>query len=310
MITLPSKIKMVGKEGSRAFFEIEPLYPGYGATIGNSLRRVLLSSLPGAAITQVRIKGVLHEFSTIPGVLEDVVSILMNLKKLRFRLFSEDPQVAQLKVSGEKEVLGSDFKLPAQVELLNKEALIATLTSKSASLDMEIKIERGLGYVSVERRQKEKLEPGVLALDAIFTPVIKVAFNTENVRVGERTDFDKLFLEIETDGTIIPEVALKESAEILRDHFALVLNKMEKGFEEQEEKVEKKAGKKPEKKDLEIDAIGISERTVNVLKDNRIKTLAGLISRKKESLQGMEGIGEKSVEEIEEALKKLGLKLK
>lgn len=317
MINLPQKTKIISQKGNRACFEIESLYPGYGITIGNSLRRVLLSSLPGAAITQVRIKGVLHEFSTITGVLEDVVSILMNLKKLRFRLFSEDSQIAQLKISGEKEVLGSDFRLPAQVELVNKDSLIATLTSKNASLDMEIKIERGLGYVSVERRQKEKLEPGVIALDAIFTPVIRVAFNTENVRVGERTDFDKLFLEIETDGTIMPEVALKNAAQILKDHFALISDKMEKGLEEKEEKTEKetekkaeKKGAKKEKKDLGIDEIGISERTANVLKDSRIKTLAGLISRKKESLQTIEGIGEKSIEEIEEALRKLGLGLK
>lgn len=304
MISLPTKVKVIEKKGNKAFFEIEPLYPGFGVTIGNSLRRVLLSSLPGAAITQVRIKGVLHEFSTIPGVLEDIVSVLINLKKLRFKSFSDEPQNVQLKVSGEKEARGSDFRLPAQVELINKDALVATLTSKKASLEIEAKIEKGLGYVSVERRQKEKLEPGVIALDAIFTPVIGVAFRTENVRVGERTDFDKLFLEIKTDGTLSPEMALKRASEILQDHFSLILSKMEKGIEKEKE------GREEEKRDLDISEIGIPERIVNVLKEKRIKTVAGLLSKKRETLEEMEGIGGKSIKEIEKALKKLGFSLK
>lgn len=221
MITLPSQPKIIEKKDNLAIFEIEALWPGYGVTIGNSLRRVLLSSLPGAAITQVKIKGVQHEFSTIPGVLEDVITILLNLKQLRFKLYTEEPQKAKLSVKGEKTVTGSDFDLPTQVELVNKNAHLATLTDKKAELEMEILIERGLGYEPVERRKKGKLEIGTIALDAIFTPVRKVSYRVENMRVGERTDFDRLFLELETDGTITPEEALRQASEILIKHFSL-----------------------------------------------------------------------------------------
>lgn len=303
MIDLPSIVKIVEKKDNWALVEIGPLYPGFGVTVGNSLRRVLLSSLPGAAITQARIKGVLHEFSTIPGVLEDVISILMNLKKLRFRLFSEEPQTAQLKVSGEKEVSGSDLKIPTQVELVNKDCHIATLTSKNASLEMEVKIEKGLGYVPVERRGKEKLELGVIALDAIFTPMRMVAFRTENVRVGERTDFDKLFLEIETDGTIAPEQALKEASEILMAHFSRLSEKIGEGVAKVKEE------KKELRKKMVIDEMGVSERTANILKGNGIKTVAGLLRKKEEGLRNLKGIGDRSIKEIKKALKDLSFEL-
>ena len=223
MITLPNQPKIVKKEGDKAIFEIESLYPGYGVTVGNSLRRVLLSSLSGAAVTQVKIKGVSHEFSTIPGVLEDVVLIMLNLKQLRFKLFADEPQKATLKLKGEKEVKGSDFNLSSQTELVNKNCHIATLTSKSAELEMEIQIEKGIGYSSRESRKKtEKSEIGVIPLDAIFTPVKRVSFKIENMRVGERTDYDRLFLEIETDGIISPEEAVFQASEILINHFSLL----------------------------------------------------------------------------------------
>jgi DNA-directed RNA polymerase subunit alpha len=222
MINLPHPPKIVKKEGNKAIFEIEALHPGYGVTIGNSLRRVLLSSLEGAAVTQMKIKGVSHEFSAIPGVLEDVITIMLNLKQLRFRLFATEPQKAVLKVKGEKEVKGSDFTIPAQVELANKNCLLATLTSKSAELEMEIQIEKGIGYSSRETRQKEKLEIGAIPVDAIFTPVKRVSYRIENMRVGERTDYDRLFLEIETDGIITPEQALWQACEILVKHFSLL----------------------------------------------------------------------------------------
>jgi DNA-directed RNA polymerase subunit alpha len=220
MINLPKAPKVIKKEGSKAVFEMEGLYPGYGVTLGNSLRRVLLSSLEGAAVTQAKIKGVSHEFSTINGVKEDVIVIMMNLKHLRFKLFGSEPQKVTLKVRGEKEARGSDFSLPSQVELENKACHIATLTSKSAELEMEIQIEKGVGYVSRENRQKEKLEIGAIPLDAIFTPVKRVSYRVENMRVGERTDYDRLFLEIETDGTIKPEEAFVKASEILVSHFS------------------------------------------------------------------------------------------
>ena len=236
MVNLPALPKIVKKENNKAVFEIEALYPGYGATIGNSLRRVLLSSLPGAAVTQVKIKAVSHEFSTIPGVFEDVILILLNLKQLRFKLFTDESQKANLKVKGEREVKGSDFNLSSQVELINKNCHIATLTSKSAELEMEILIERGIGFSSRESRKKpdallqsvaplrEKLEIGAIALDAFFTPVRKVSYKVENMRVGERTDYDRLFLEVETDGSISPETALVKSSEILSQHFSLFVD--------------------------------------------------------------------------------------
>jgi len=177
--------------------------------------------LEGAAVTQMKIKGVPHEFSTIPGVLEDVVTIVLNLKQLRFRIFTPEPQKATLKVKGEREVKGSDFELPAQLELVNKNCHIATLTEKKSELEMEIQVEKGVGYVPREARKKEKPEIGVILLDAIFTPVERVAFRVENMRVGERTDFDRLFLDIETDGTISPEEAFLHASEILANHFSL-----------------------------------------------------------------------------------------
>ena len=221
MIPLPLKPKVIKKEKNKVTFEIEALYPGYGVTIGNSLRRVLISSLEGAGVTQMKIKGIPHEFSTIPGVLEDVVTLMLNLKQLRFRIFTPQAQKATLKVKGEREVKGSDFELPAQLELVNKDCHIATLTEKKSELGIEIQVEKGVGYIPREARKKEKPEIGVILLDAIFTPVQRVAFRVENMRVGERTDFDRLFLEIQTDGTISPEEAFFGASEILANHFSL-----------------------------------------------------------------------------------------
>jgi DNA-directed RNA polymerase subunit alpha len=228
MILLPKPPKIIDKKENWACFEIEALYPGYGVTIGNSLRRVLLSSLEGAAITQVNIKGVQHEFSAIPGVLEDVVNIMINLKKMRFKIYTDEPQKASLSVKGlpagrqEKDVKGSDFKFPTQVELINKSCHIATVTDKKAELEMEIQIEKGIGYQPVERVKKQrKSEIGALPLDAIFTPVKRVNHKVENMRVGERTDFDRLYLDITTDGTITPEEALRSGLDILVKHFSL-----------------------------------------------------------------------------------------
>ncbi|HDY72797.1 MAG TPA: DNA-directed RNA polymerase subunit alpha [bacterium] len=250
MIPLPLKPKIIKKQKNKAIFEIEALYPGYGVTIGNSLRRVLLSSLGGAAVTQVKIKNVSHEFSTIPGVLEDVINIMLNLKQMRFKVLSEEPQKAILKVKGEKEVKGSDFKMPSQLELFNKDCHIVTLTDSKASLEMEIQVERGIGYVSRELRKKEKQEIGVIALDAIFTPIKRVAIKTENMRVGKKTDFDRLILEIETDGTISPEDAFSQASEVLLKHFNLFSESLvKKPVQKKEKKKPAKKEKKEEKKD-------------------------------------------------------------
>ncbi|PIP22692.1 MAG: DNA-directed RNA polymerase subunit alpha [Candidatus Nealsonbacteria bacterium CG23_combo_of_CG06-09_8_20_14_all_39_17] len=249
MISLPSSPKIVKKEGSKSIFEIEALYPGYGVTIGNSLRRVLLSSLSGAAITEVKIKGTPHEFSTIHGVLEDVVMIMLNLKQMRFRLLTQESQTAVLKVKGEKKIKASDFKFPSQVELMNEDLHIATITEKSKELEIEIKIEHGTGYSPAEGRSREKLEIGVLPLDAFFTPVKRVNFTVKNMMVGKRTDFDKLTLEIETDGSIEPEDAFYQASKILVDHFNIFTEEFApKESEKPEVKEEKKSEKKSEKK--------------------------------------------------------------
>lgn len=238
MLQIPEQIKVLSKVGSKATFEISPLMPGYGATIANPLRRVLLSSLEGAAVTSVKIKGVDHEFSSIPGILEDVVEIILNIKKIRFKLHGDGPVKLTLSVKGESDVTAADIKLTSDVDLINEDQHIATLTDKKTELNMELEIEKGIGYVPVEQRQKDKLAIGVIAVDAIFSPVKVVNFKIENVRVGQRIDFNKVVMEIETDGSIEPEEALKQASEILVDHFKLV----------SEVKIEKKEIKEPKPK--------------------------------------------------------------
>jgi len=252
MILLPKPPKVIDKKDDWASFEIEALYPGYGITIANSLRRVLISSLPGAAITQIKIKGAQHEYSVVEGITEDVITIIANLKQLRFKVYGDEPQKATLKIKGEKEVKGSDMKVPSQMELINKDAHIATLTSKGAELEMEVQVEKGVGYEPVEDRKKRgKLEIGVIPIDAIFTPVKRVNYNIDNMRVGDRTDFDKVILDITTDGTITPEDALFESSKILVDHFSLFVNTLAPKETEPEKPASDKKEKAPAKKKSE-----------------------------------------------------------
>ena len=239
MIPLSQPTKLIESKENRGVFVVEGLYPGYGTTIGNSLRRVLLSSLEGAAVTQITIKGVDHEFSTIPGVLEDVIAILLNIKQMRFHLYGEEPQKATLKVRGEHEVKAADFKLPASLELVNGDLVLAHLTDKSAELEMEIQVEKGIGYVPSEERKKEKQEIGGIALDAIFTPIRRVSSRVENMRVGDRTDFNRLTVEIETDGTLSPEEALYQAVEVLLKQFELVKSGVQEAVETRLEALKK-----------------------------------------------------------------------
>jgi len=234
---------VLSKEGNKATFEIGPLMPGYGATIANPLRRVLLSSLEGSAITSIKIKGVEHEFTTIPGVLEDVIEVILNVKNIRFRLHSEGPVKLTLHVTGEKEVTAKDIKVTSDVELINEDQHIATLTDKKAELDMEFELERGVGYISIEQRRKDKLAIGVIAIDALFSPVKMVNFTVENVRVGQRIDYNKVVMEVETDGSISPEAAVKRSSEILIDNFKVISE-----VEVSEKTETKKAKKEPKAK--------------------------------------------------------------
>ena len=247
-------IKKVSESDTEGIFEIEGLYRGYGLTIGNVLRRVLLSSLPGAAITKFKIKGVGHQFSTVPSVVEDVVEIGLNLKKIRFRISSDEPQILNLKVKGEKKATATDIETNTQVEVVTPDAHIAALTNKSAELDMELTIEKGLGYLPVEAWKEQKLAIGEIAIDAMFSPVIAVNFSVENMRVGERTDFNRIRLDIKTDGSIAPSAALRKASNILQDHFTKIAQievkevELTKKAEAKEKKPAKKKTKTTKKK--------------------------------------------------------------
>jgi len=260
MIPLPQSIKIISQEGHQATFEIEGLYPGYGATLGNTLRRILLSSLEGAAVTSLQIEGVPHEFSTIPGIQEDVVQIILNFKKLRFKVTSDEPQEGHFEIKGKKESCGKDLSLPSQVKITNPEQRLATLTSQKAKLVGRLRIEKGVGYQSVEQREEEKAAIGEILIDSLFSPVEKVFYQAEKMRVGKRTDFDRLLLGIATDGTISPSEALSQAIAILQEHLAIFgnyLQEEEKIVSEKKEKSQKKEklqkkGKPQKKKKLVV----------------------------------------------------------
>lgn len=222
MINSPNSPKLISQDGNKATFEISPLHPGYGVTIGNSLRRVLISSLEGSAITSVKIKGVDHEFSPVKGVMEDVIDIILNLKKIRIKSHNNEPVVVLLEAKGKGPVTAKSIKATSDVEIINKDEHICTITDDKTSIEMEITVEKGVGYVPVELRGKEKLSVGKIAIDGIFTPIQNVNFTVDNIRVGQRTDFNKVLLDIETDGTISPEDALKSACDILLEHFTAI----------------------------------------------------------------------------------------
>jgi len=306
-ITLPKKPRLVRKENFNAVIEVENLYPGYGMTLGNALRRVLLSSLEGAAVTLVKIKGVSHEFSTVPSVMEDVVQILLNVKKLRFKMHSDELQKAYIKVTGQKEVTGKDIEAPSQVEVINTGAHIATLTDKKATFEMEIHIEKGFGYVPVEGRAKEKLEIGAVALDAIFTPIRKINYEVENMRVGERTDFDRLRMIIETDGTIDPEEAFLKASEVLVGQFQELASLGEEHHPvvEAEKEVVSESDKTGETS--ELSTLNIPVRVLHALEAGGIRTIDELASKAESEILKLEGMGAKGVSDIKKVLKKLGV---
>lgn len=306
LIPLPNKIYFTTDEKYKSQVVIEPLYPGYGVTIGNALRRVLLSSLPGAAVAAIKIKGVDHEFSTVPNVTEDVVDIILNLKQLRLRLDADEPVKLELRAKGQKEVTAADIKTDARAEIINPELKIATLDSKSAEFSMEIIVQKGRGYVPVEMREGEKLEIGMIAVDAIFTPMRSVNFEVENVRVGQMTNYDKLTLTLETDGTISGPEALDLASQILVEHFAMLKTTAE-GSPASEEKKDESAdtgGEAMGEEETGDDLAGLklSNRSLNALRRNNIRTMEELKKLSHEELQAVEGLGEKSVEEIVKAL--------
>ncbi len=318
-IILPSKPKALKEEGFFGIYEIDGLYPGYGHTLGNSLRRVILSSLPGAAITSIKIKGVSHEFSTIQGVKEDVVSIILNLKKVRILMTTDETQIISLKVKGVKEVLASDITVSGQVSIVNPDQLIAHVTDKSTDLDIEMTVEKGLGYVPKEIIQKEKVEIGSITLDAIFTPVKRVSYEVENTRVGNRTDFNKLRIAIETDGSLTPREALEKSIEIMISQLKAVIGFKEEevlpvlSSEEKTEKSETSAQGKEEVEDFlktRTESLQLSQRTINALVGANIRTVGGLARKKEEDMYEIDGLGAKGIDEIKKLLSTYNITLK
>lgn len=318
-VALPSKPRIVSEEDNRGVYEIDGLYPGYGHTLGNSLRRIILSSLAGAAITRVKIDGVAHEFSTIQHVKEEVITILLNLKRIRFAMHSEEPLVMQLSVSGQKDATAGDIVAPSQIEILNPEQPIASVTHKSGSLSIEMTVEHGLGYVPREVHTKEKVEVGTIALDAVFTPVRRANYEVENMRVGDRTDYNRLRLSIETDGTITPHEALEQSIETMLHQLKAII-----GFQEAEpiamsDSVPPAVPEHEQEDEVPLDAdmlktrietLNLTTRTQHALETASIRTVGGLVRKKKDDILALDGIGQKGFEEIEAMLASLNASLK
>ncbi|MDE2213212.1 MAG: DNA-directed RNA polymerase subunit alpha [Patescibacteria group bacterium] len=317
-ILLPSKPRIVSEETNEGVYEIDGLYPGYGHTLGNSLRRIILSSLPGAAITSAKIEGVSHEFSTIEGVREDVITILLNLKKLRFEVITQEPQVVKLSIKGPKKVTGEDLSLPGQVRLLNPDSYICELTGKNATFEAELHVERGLGYVPREAIKKERVEIGEISMDAIFSPVRRVNYEVENMRVGDRTDFNRLRILIETDGSLSPKKALEGAIEILITQLKAIV-----GWREEELPAtpasapgiaEAPSASIPEDSaevmKTRVEDLQFSSRTISALQEANIRTVGGLARKKEKDLLEIEGLGPKSVQEIKRALSNFGIMLK
>lgn len=313
-INLPSKPKIIKEEGFKGIYEIDGLYPGYGYTLGNSMRRIIISSIPGAAITSLSIDGVKHEFSTIDGVKEDVISIILNLKNINFTLHSEEPQKISLKIKGPKTVTAGDIEANSSVEILNKDAYICEITGK-VSLEMEMTVEKGIGYISKEQVEKERTAIGSISLDAAFTPVRRASYEVENMRVGDRTDHNRLRLFIETDGTISPREVLEYSIEIMIKQLQAIV-----GFKENLVQVEDgmmsdgmtdlstDSPDSPAK--IKIEELQFSTRTENALLSGGIKTLSGLLKKSESDLKALGGLGDKAIEEIKELLDGKGLSLK
>ena len=305
------EIVEISEDNRYGKFVCEPLERGYGTTLGNSLRRILLSSLPGAAITSIRIDGVLHEFSTIPGVRDDVTNIILNLKSLCFKMLSDESKVLRIDVEGEREVTAADIIPDADIEILNPELHIATL-NKEGSLHMEMTVERGRGYVSADKNKKPDHVIGIIPIDSIFSPVLRVNYTVSDTRVGNATDYDKLVLEIWTDGSIRPEEAVSKAASILISHLKLFQNMA--GLIEEEE-MEDGAFTEAEENDtakvmeMTIEDLDLSVRSYNCLKRANINTVANLTAKTEEEMMKVRNLGRKSLEEVKKKLQELGLAL-
>ncbi len=310
MITFVTPDKFVWEEHKDNYgrFFIEPLEKGYGVTIGNTLRRVLLSSLEGIAPTAVKFEGAYHEFMTLPGVVEDLTEIILNLKQLRFSVHGETPIFIELKRKGPGEVLASDFKIPSQVEILTPNAHIATLDGEASELEIHLRLDRGKGFVLSEDIQSifDITTIGWIPLDADFSPVKKVAYKVEDTRVGEKTDYNKLTMEIWTDGSLMPSQAVTKAADILIDHFSMIRENLGKV---NVSKVTKAVNVKADVLEKSLKDMGIKERTLKVLSDAGIKTVGNLLKLSKDDLASIKGFGKKSMSDIEKLLDSLGLEL-
>ena len=288
-------------------YVIEPLERGYGTTLGNSLRRVLLSSLPGTAVTSIRIAGVQHEFSTIPGVKEDVTEIVLNIKRIIARLHSDEPKTVYIEASGECEVTAGDIKADSEVEILNPELHLATL-GPDASLSIELTIDHGRGYVPADKNKGSQQVIGTIPVDSIYTPVLKVNYAVENTRVGNQTDFDKLTLEVWTDKTISPRDAVSLGAKILVDHFTLFTD-LSDSIGNRSTVVEKVETQRDKVLEMTIEELDLSVRSFNCLKRANINTVEDLISKTQDEMIKVRNLGRKSLEEVEHKLAMMGLSL-
>ncbi|MDD5944300.1 MAG: DNA-directed RNA polymerase subunit alpha [Clostridia bacterium] len=306
------EIAEMAQDGTYGRFVVEPLERGYGTTLGNSLRRILLSSLPGSAVSNVKIDGVLHEFSVIPGVKEDVTEIILNLKCLAIKNTSEgnESKVAYIDVEGEGEVTAKDIKADSDIEILNPDLHIATLSGgPNSKLYMEITISKGRGYVGADKNKKEDQPIGVLPVDSIFTPVTRVNFLVENTRVGQITDYDKLTLEVWTNGTIAPDDAVSYGAKLLNEHLALFID-LSDSAKNTEILVEKEEGKKEKVLEMSIEELDLSVRSYNCLKRAGINTVEDLACKTEEEMMKVRNLGKKSLEEVLNKLAELGLSLR
>lgn len=313
-INLPSKPKIIKEEDNKGIYEIDGLYPGYGYTLGNSIRRIIISSVPGAAITSLSIEGVKHEFSTIEGIKEDVISLILNLKAINFTLHSDEPQKISLKIKGPKVVTAADLDVTSEVEVLNKDAYLCEITGK-VTLEMEMTIEKGIGYISKEQVEKERTAIGDIALDAAFTPVKRASYEVENMRVGDRTDHNRLRFFIETDGTISPKEVLEYSISLMIRQLQAVVGFKENVIEAEEGMMSdnmvegaQDIAESPTK--VKIEELQFSTRTENALLAGGVKTLSGLLKKSESDLKALGGLGDKAVEEIKELLEGKGLSLK
>lgn len=321
-VSLPQAPKYTPTGEQSGKFEILGCHPGYGTTLGNALRRVLLSSLEGAAVTSVKIKGVTHEFSTLPGVLEDMIQVILNIKKIRFKMHADEPIKVSLKHKGDGKVTAKEIKCPTGVEVVTTDQLIATVTDKKTEMEIEMEVAKGLGYIPVEQQERKEKEIGVIAIDAIYTPIKRVNYEVENMRVGKRTDYDKITLEIITDGNISPEEAFSKAVKILIDQFSALINVEleEKEGEAKKEEIVSIKEKAGEKEILEeaadplkikiTELKGLSTRTLNVLESNKIARIKDVIKMTEEDLKALPGMGAKGIKEIKKSIGEFGLTLK